>query len=60
MAEGPGHMIQSAMADRTLRGLSLYNAPPLSYQQFVDDNLLFGISSVEEARTIHSILKTFE
>ena len=60
MAEGLGRMIQSATATHTLRGISLHNAPPLAYQQFLDDNLLFGHSYVQESRTIHSILHIFE
>ena len=60
MVEGLGHMIQSALAARSLKGLSLHNAPPLVYQQFLDDNLLFGHSYVQESRTIHSILHIFE
>ena len=60
MAEGLGYMFQSALAEHSLRGLSLHNAPPLAYQQFMDDNILFGHSSVHEARKIHSILHTFE
>ena len=60
MDEVLGHMIQSALAACSLKGLSLHNAPPLAYQQFVDDNLLFGHSSIHESPTIHSILQTFE
>ena len=60
MAEGLGRMIQSAIATRTLRGISLHNVPPLAYQKFLDDNLLFGHSYVQESHTIHSILHTFE
>ena len=60
MDEGLGCMFQLATTKCTLRGLSLHNAPPLAYQHFLDNNLLFGHSSVQEARIIHSILQTFE
>ena len=53
-------MIQSTLFVHSLKGLSLHNGPPIAYQQFVDDNLLFGHSSVHEARKIHSLLNTFE
>ena len=53
-------MIQSSTMNRTLRGLSFHNSPPLAYQQFVDDNILFGHSSIQEAPTNLSILQTFE
>ena len=46
MAEGLGIMIHSATTMCTLRVLSLNDAPPLSYHQFVDENILFGHSSV--------------
>jgi len=59
MAEGLGRLIQANLHDSKLKGLSFHESPPMAYQQFVDDNLLFGHPSVHEARSIKRILKTF-
>jgi len=59
MAEGLGRTITAARLDRHLRGLSFNNSPAFSHQQFVDDNMLFGHPSVQEARLLKSILSTF-
>lgn len=59
MAEGLGRAITAAKHDRHIRGLSFNNSPAFTHQQFVDDNMLFGHPSVQEAHRIKSILSTF-
>ena len=59
MAEGLGRSITAARLKNRLRGLSFNNSPAHSHQQFVDDNMLFGHPSVQEASLIKSILSTF-
>jgi len=59
MAEGLGRSITAARLENRLRGLSFNNSPAHSHQQFVDDNMLFGHPSVQEASLIKSILSTF-
>eukprot|EP00253_Pinus_taeda_P004451 PITA_04451 len=59
MAEGLGRSITSARLDQQLRGLSFNNSPAYSHQQFVDDNMLFGHPSVQEACLLKSILSIF-
>jgi len=59
MAEGLGRSITAARLGQQLKGLSFNNAPAYSHQQFVDDNMLFGHPSVQEARKLKSILSTF-
>ena len=60
MFEGLGRMLKVAISSNSLRGISIHGAPPNVYQQFVDDNLLFGHSSSQEACTIKFVLDTFE
>lgn len=59
MAEGLGRSITSARLAQQLKGLSFNNSPAYSHQQFVDDNMLFGHPSVQEARLLKSILSIF-
>ena len=59
LAEGLGHSIKSTILSHKLRGLSIHQAPAVSHQQFVDDNMLFSHPSVQEARTFKSILDSF-
>lgn len=59
MAEGLGRCINSAILSRNLKGINLHQAPTISHQQFVDDNMIFGHSSVQEARTLISLLDNF-
>eukprot|EP00253_Pinus_taeda_P031749 PITA_31749 len=59
MAEGLGRSLKAAISEGYLKGLSLHQTPTTSHQQFVDDNMLFGHSSVQEARSLISILETF-
>eukprot|EP00253_Pinus_taeda_P023423 PITA_23423 len=59
MAEGLGRCIKNAILSRNLKGISLHQAPTISHQQFVDDNMIFGHSSVQEARSLNSLLNIF-
>ena len=59
MSEGLGRMLKAALISNSLRGISIHGAPSNVYQQFVDDNLIFCHPSVQEARTLKSILNTF-
>eukprot|EP00253_Pinus_taeda_P029932 PITA_29932 len=59
MAEGLGRSIKAAISIGNFKGISIHQAPTSSHQQFVDDNMIFGHSSVQEARSLNSILDTF-
>jgi len=59
LAEGLGRSIKAAIQSHKLRGLSMHQALAISHQQFVDDNMLFGHPSVQEARTFKFILDSF-
>eukprot|EP00253_Pinus_taeda_P002060 PITA_02060 len=59
MAEGLGRCIKNAIQAQDLKGITLHNAPTVSHQQFVDDNMIFGYPSVHEARTLNSLLSLF-
>eukprot|EP00253_Pinus_taeda_P004733 PITA_04733 len=59
MAEGLGRSINSAILSRNLKGITLHQAPTISHQQFVDDNMIFGHSSVQEAHTLNALLDNF-
>lgn len=59
MVEGLGRSLKAAISEGHLKGLSFHQTPTTSHQQFVDDNMLFGHSSVQEARSLISILETF-
>eukprot|EP00253_Pinus_taeda_P010996 PITA_10996 len=59
MAEGLGRCINSAILSRNLKGITLHQAPTIYHQQFVDDNMIFGHSSVQEARALNTLLDNF-
>ena len=59
MSKGLGRMLSNARATRSLKGLSLHDHTPLTHQQFVDDNLLMGNPSIQEAISINETLETF-
>eukprot|EP00253_Pinus_taeda_P014925 PITA_14925 len=59
ISEGLGRNIKSAIASCCFKGLSFNNFPSFSHQQFVDDNMLFGHPSVQEARLFKDILSNF-
>eukprot|EP00253_Pinus_taeda_P022984 PITA_22984 len=56
---GLGRIIKSANVSRRLKGLSFNNSPSYTHQQFVDDNMLYGHPSVQEARLFRDILSSF-
>eukprot|EP00253_Pinus_taeda_P032778 PITA_32778 len=57
--EGLGRSLKAAIQSLNLKGINLHDAPTVSHQQFVDDNMIFGHSSVQEARSLNSLLNTF-
>ena len=60
MAEGLSRSIQSAIHNNSLKGIYVHNMnPPLSHTQFVDDTTLMGEPTLQEARTLKSILENF-
>eukprot|EP00253_Pinus_taeda_P031270 PITA_31270 len=59
VAEGLGRIIKSAALTHNLKGLSFNNSPAFTHQQFVDDNMIFGHPSVQEARLLKDLLSTF-
>lgn len=59
MAEGLGRSIKEALHSQKLRGLSFPNTLAYTHQQFMDDNMLSGHPSVEEAFKLNSILTDF-
>lgn len=59
MAEGLGRCLHSTLASHSLKGLSFSKSPSFSHQQYVDDNMLFGHPSVQEASILKAILSTF-
>eukprot|EP00253_Pinus_taeda_P021003 PITA_21003 len=59
MAQRLGRSIKSTLHSQRLKGLSFLNSPTYSHQQFVDDNMLFGHPSVQEARLLKALLSDF-
>jgi len=60
MAEGLSCFIQASIAEKSLFGLPLHGIdPPVSHSQFVDDTLMVGSPTVQEAHKILHILQTF-
>lgn len=59
MAEGLGRSIKNAQQSQLLRGLSFHNSSVFTHQQFVDDNMLFGHPSIQEAFQLKSLLTDF-
>ena len=59
MSEGLGRMLTHARAQESLKGLTLHEHTPITHQQFVDDNILLGHPSIQEAISIENILSTF-
>eukprot|EP00253_Pinus_taeda_P009912 PITA_09912 len=59
IAKGLDRNIKSSTLSRGLKGLPFNNSPSYSHQQFVDDNMLFGHPSVQEARLFKDILSSF-
>jgi hypothetical protein len=60
LAEGLSRSIQAVVANKTIKGLPLHGInPPISHNQFVDDTLMMGSPTVQEAHTFLSIIHTF-
>lgn len=59
MAEGLSRLLKSAISSQALKGISLHGHNPLSHQQFVDDTMLFGHPSSQEAKAFKSLLSLF-
>eukprot|EP00253_Pinus_taeda_P025841 PITA_25841 len=59
MAEGLGRKINSVILSRNLKGISFHQDLVVSHQQLVDDNMLFGHPSVQEARSFNALLDNF-
>lgn len=59
MVEGLGGSLKSALLSQCLKGLSFCNSPSYSHQQFMDDNMLFGHPSIQEARLFKTLLVNF-
>jgi len=59
MAEGLGCHINQACLSQQIKGLSIHNSLAITHQQFVDDNMLFGYPSVQEASMYKSLLNDF-
>ena len=58
--EGLRRLIKSRRVENKIYGLSLIEGmDPQTHQQFVDDNMLMGPSSVHESRGIKDCLNTF-
>eukprot|EP00253_Pinus_taeda_P007598 PITA_07598 len=58
-AEGLGRSIQHAQQVAQLKGLSFHNSLAFTHQQFVDDTIVYGHPSVQEARHLKSLLADF-
>eukprot|EP00253_Pinus_taeda_P018686 PITA_18686 len=59
MAEGLGRHIKQALQSNQLKGISIHNSPASSHQQFVDDTMLYGYPSAQEASCLKSLLNDF-
>ena len=59
MAEGLIRLIKSHVIFRSIKGLFLHFPPPITHQQFVDENMLFGHPSMQEATLFKTILDCF-
>jgi len=60
MAEGLGRCISTHVRDNNIQGLKISNSDiKLSHLQFVDDNMLMGKSSIQEAKAFNDIITTF-
>jgi len=59
MAEGLGRYIKSMHVSHQLKGISIHGTPAITHQQFLDDNMLFGYPSVQEASLFKSLLNDF-
>eukprot|EP00253_Pinus_taeda_P017014 PITA_17014 len=59
MAEGLSRLLHHAVSSQAIKGLAIHGLHPLSHQQFVDDTMLFGHPSSQEAKAFKSPLSLF-
>jgi len=60
MMEGLGRMLSAATVNNDIRGIQLHPGDEAhSHQQFVDDTMLMGYASVQEAHSLRSGLDMF-
>eukprot|EP00253_Pinus_taeda_P005752 PITA_05752 len=59
MAEGLGRHIKQALLSHQIKGLSVHNSLATSHHQFVNDTMLFGYPSTQEAHRLKSLLHDF-
>lgn len=59
MAKGLSCFIKQALHLQQIQGISIHGTSTITHQQFVDDNMLFGHPSVQEASSFKAILDTF-
>ena len=60
MAEGLSRLLQTKAENGELRGIHLMdNMEPQTHQQFVDDTMLMGHPSIQEARSLKNCLTLF-
>eukprot|EP00253_Pinus_taeda_P017516 PITA_17516 len=60
MVEGLERSLSEANQTNQLKGIKVvHQGPTLMHQQFVDDTILMGTSTVKEARTFSKVLRTF-
>jgi len=60
IVEGLSRFIKASITEKTLAGLPIHGIyPPVSHNQFFDDTLMLGSSTVREALRILCILQTF-
>eukprot|EP00253_Pinus_taeda_P013020 PITA_13020 len=59
MVEGLSRLLHHAVSSKAVKGLGLHGLNPLSHQQFVDDTMLFGHSSSQEAKAFKSLFSLF-
>lgn len=59
MAEGLSHLLHFATSSHSLKGITLHGQSPITHQHFVDDNMIFGYPSVQEASAFKLLLNPF-
>lgn len=59
MVEGLGGLIKHGVHSQDLRGISAHGTSAITYQQFVDDNMMFGHPSVHETHSFKALLNMF-
>eukprot|EP00253_Pinus_taeda_P006641 PITA_06641 len=59
MVEGLSRLLHHVVSSNAVRGLALHSLNPFSHQQFVDDTMLFGHPSSQEAKAFKSLRSLF-